>query len=86
MATIERDNLILLDKMMDIMKKPSSLDNKSTTSPYNRSASPSKSLNREARKREVEKINADNQVSTPLPPPLLFIEILFDLNLSKNKI
>jgi len=57
LTTIEKHNLILLERMMTIMKRPSSLDNNNT-----RSKSPSKSLNREAKKRELEKINAENQI------------------------
>ena len=52
---------------MDIMKKPSTLDNRST--------SPSKSLNRDARRKEFQRINEDNQVFFlslffPIPYPL----------------
>lgn len=54
-AQIERDNRLLLEKMSQIMRK-GGIDN------YNNTAKYSKSLNREARKRELHKITRENQV------------------------
>lgn len=54
-AQIERDNRLLLEKMSDIMRK-GGVDNHNSTSKY------AKSLNKEARKRELHKITTENQV------------------------
>lgn len=53
LSTIEKDNLMLLDKMMDIMKKPSAVNPPPPP--------PSKSLIKERNKKEVDKINQENQ-------------------------
>ncbi|CAM9266611.1 unnamed protein product [Choristocarpus tenellus] len=53
-AQIERDNRLLLEKMSHIMRK-GGVDNQNHTLKY------AKSLNREARKRELHKITRENQ-------------------------
>ena len=55
-ATIERDNRILLEKMSYIMQH-NTLDNKNTSTQYGHS------LNKESRKRDLQRITAENQVS-----------------------
>lgn len=65
-AQIERDNRLLLEKMSHIMRK-GSIDNQNNTSKY------AKSLNKEARKRELCKITRENQVCivrSMLSPPV----------------
>ncbi len=59
LSLIEKNNLILLERMMTIMKRPSGIDN---SNPITKSTH--KSLNREARKREVERINEVNKVKS----------------------
>lgn len=54
-AQIERDNRLLLEKMSHIMRK-GGVDNHNSTSKY------AKSLNKEARKKELHKITMENQV------------------------
>lgn len=54
-AQIERDNRLLLEKMSHIMRK-GGVDNHNSTSKY------AKSLNKEARKKELHKITTENQV------------------------
>lgn len=54
-AQIERDNRLLLEKMSHIMRKRG-VDNHNSTSQY------AKSLNKEARKKELNKITRENQV------------------------
>ncbi|CAM9739163.1 unnamed protein product [Phaeothamnion confervicola] len=55
-AQIERDNRILLEKMSSIMRdNAGGVDNRNDTAKY------AKSLNREHRKRELQKITKENQ-------------------------
>ena len=55
-ARIEHDNRILLTKMSEIMQGKNTLDNECEAAKYTHS------LNRERRKRELQKITAENQV------------------------
>jgi hypothetical protein len=55
-AQIEHDNRILLSKMSDIMQGKNTLDNECESAKYTHS------LNREARRRELQRITAENQV------------------------
>eukprot|EP01112_Ceratiomyxa_fruticulosa_P000193 TRINITY_DN101_c0_g1_i5.p1 TRINITY_DN101_c0_g1~~TRINITY_DN101_c0_g1_i5.p1 ORF type:complete len:274 (+),score=81.36 TRINITY_DN101_c0_g1_i5:179-1000(+) len=54
LSTIEKDNLILLQKMTNIMKSPSTIDNRNTRHKK-------KSLNRDVRKTEIDRISTENE-------------------------
>ncbi len=55
-ARIEHENRLLLSKMSDIMQGRKGIDNECEASKYTHS------LNRDARKKELQRITAENQV------------------------
>lgn len=63
LSVIEEHNHILLKKMMTIMKTPSKSIPPANSSPPTRP----KTLNTETRKKQLEEINAQNQVTTTIP-------------------